>query len=285
MAKPSPAKVSVECPHCGFKQMDYVAAKSTMCRQCGRSFVPGTPKPGLILKPASTAANEPTSVRESLGLGRIEGIFNRQRNRVVACFECKRKHEVSDAATSTNCPGCSAHIDLRDYKITTSFSRSIRTRGELHLTAKGDLSSTSVVCKSALIEGKLRGNLQCEETATINYIGKIPGRLSANYILVERKADVQCFRRVRAASIDIKGKISAEIIATGPVNIHKTGILEGNVTAKSINIEKGGIFSGQLVIGHADLTQAELLPSPLSTAPIAPVPGMPAAGAEPLPAT
>ena len=285
MAKPSPVKVSAECPHCGFKQMDYAAAKTTMCRQCGRSFVPGTPKPGLTPKPAAGGANDPAPTRESFGLGRIENIFNRQRNRVVACFECKRKHEVSDAATSTNCPGCSAHIDLRDYKITTSFSRSIRTRGELHLTAKGDLSSTSVICKSALIEGKLRGNLQCEETATINYIGKIPGRLTANYVLVERKAEVQCFRRVRVGSIDIKGKMSAEIIATGPVNIHKNGILEGNVTAKSINIEKGGIFTGQLIIGQADLTQAELLPSSQSTAPSAPKPGVPAAGAEPLPAT
>ncbi|HJT82717.1 MAG TPA: polymer-forming cytoskeletal protein [Chthoniobacterales bacterium] len=262
--------------------MEYAAAKTTMCRQCGRSFSPGAPK--VVPKPASTAPNEPAPAREGFG-GKIHGLFNQQRNRVVACFECKRKHEVSDAATSTNCPGCSAHIDLRDYKINTSFSRSIRTRGELHLTTKGDLSSTSVVCKSALIEGKLRGNLQCEESATINYVGKIPGRLTANYVSVERKADVQCFRRVRVASIDIKGRISAEIIATGPVNIHKTGVLEGNVTAKSINIEKGGIFSGQLVIGQADLTQAELLPSPQSAAPAASGPGMAAPGAEPLPAT
>jgi cytoskeletal protein CcmA (bactofilin family) len=264
--------------------MEYAAAKSTMCRQCGRSFAPGALKP--VLKPAQTSTNEPGAARESSGLGgKIEGLWNRQRNRVVACFECKRKHEVSDAATSTNCPGCSAHIDLRDYKITTSFSRSIRTRGELHLTSKGDLSSTSVLCKSALIEGKLRGNLQCEESATVNYIGKIPGRLTANYVCVERKADVQCFRRVRTASIDIKGKMSAEIIATGPVNIHKTGVLEGNVTAKSINIEKGGIFSGQLVIGQADLTQAELLPSPKSVSPGAPESGITAPDTEPLPAT
>jgi len=264
--------------------MEYAAAKTTMCRQCGRSFSPGAPKPGA-LKPAAGPAKESGVVREGHGFTKLEGLFNRQRNRVVSCFECKRKHEVSDAATSTNCPGCSAHIDLRDYKITTSFSRSIRTRGELHLTPKGDLSSTSVICKSALIEGKLRGNLQCEESATINYVGKIPGRLTANYVLVERKSDVQCFRRIRAGSIDIKGKMSAEVIATGPVNIHKTGVLEGNVTAKSINIEKGGIFSGQLVIGQADLTQAELLPSPKSAAPESAEPGLAAPGTEPLPAT
>src|SRR5438105_12224551 len=133
--------------------MEYVAAKSTMCRQCGRHFSPHAPKPGpkLYTKDEGQTAPEATGFRK-------QGLWGRQRSRLVACFECKRKHEVSEAASSTNCPGCSAHIDLRDYKIITSFSRSIRTRGDLHLTAKGDLNSTSVICTSALLEGKLRGN-------------------------------------------------------------------------------------------------------------------------------
>jgi cytoskeletal protein CcmA (bactofilin family) len=263
--------------------MDYAAAKSTLCRQCGRYFSPSTPKPVLKLRTKDEAG---PSTAEPSGVRKFEGLWNKQpRVRVVACFECKRKHEVSDAATSTNCPSCSAHIDLRDYKITTSFSRSIRTRGELHLTSKGDLSSTSVICRSALIEGKLRGNLQCEESATINFVGKLPGGVVANYVSVERKADVQCFRRIRVRNIDIKGRMSGEIIASGGVNIHKTGALDGDVTAKSINIEKGGMFSGRLVIGEADLTQAELLPkeNPATTA--ARGTQLPSGVVRPLPAT
>ncbi len=240
--------------------MDYAAAKSTMCRQCGRHFAPTDSKPVATVRIRESAPSETPAPVEAGGALRKLGFWGTQRSRLVACFECKRKHEVSEAATSTNCPGCSAHIDLRDYKITTPFSRSIRTRGDIHLTPKGDLSSTSVVCHTAIIEGKLRGNLQCEESATINFVGKIPGRLSANYVNVERKADVQCYRRVTVGSIDIKGRMLAEIVATGAVNIHKTGVLEGNVTAKSLTIDKGGIFSGGLVIGQADLTQAELLP-------------------------
>jgi cytoskeletal protein CcmA (bactofilin family)/ribosomal protein L37AE/L43A len=278
VAKSSPVKLSVECPHCGFKQMEYAAAKSTMCRQCGRAFSPHAAKPAL--KPYLKEDAAPT---EPSGFRKLEGIWGRQRSRVVACFECKRKHEVSEAATSTNCPGCSAHIDLRDYKITTAFSRSIRTRGHLHLTSKGDLNSTSVICASALIEGKLRGNLQCEESAVINFCGKIPGRLTAKYVNLERKADVQCYRRIRVGTIDIKGRMSGEIIATGAVNIHKTGVLDGNVTAKSIIIDKGGIFCGQLVIGQADLTQGELLPD--QKAGDAPPVEVPPPSAAPLPAT
>jgi cytoskeletal protein CcmA (bactofilin family) len=70
----------------------------------------------------------------------------------------------------------------------------------VHLSGKGDLASSSVECQSALIEGRLRGNLHCD-TATINYSGKIPGRISARHIVVDRKADVHCFRRVRAELI------------------------------------------------------------------------------------
>jgi cytoskeletal protein CcmA (bactofilin family) len=260
--------------------MEYAAAKSTICRQCGRNFCPSAPKAELKLRSKDDGRSSDPSP-----LKKFEGIWNRQRNRVVACFECKRKHEVSDAATSTNCPGCSAHIDLRDYKITTSFSRSIRTRGDLYLTSKGDLSSTSVVCRTALIEGKLRGNLQCEESVTVNFSGKIPGRITAQQVSVERKADVQCFRRITVGSIDIKGRISAEIVASGSVTIRKTGMLEGSVVAKSIAIEKGGIFSGQLAIGRADLTQGELLPAQPAVAAQEAESVVPLAAARPLPAT
>lgn len=270
--------------------MDYAAAKTTMCRQCGRSFSPNAPK--LIAKPASSAGHKeepPPAAAPPAGLRKMEGLWNRgQRMRLVACFECKRRHEVSEAATSTNCPGCSAHIDLRDYKITTSFSRSIRTRGDVHITNKGDLNSTSVVCRTALIEGRLRGNLECEESATVNFSGKIPGRLIAKYVSIERKADVQCFRRVRVGNIDIKGRLVAEIIATGTVNIHKTGVLDGNVTAKSISIDQGGLFSGQLAIGQATLAQSLGAPVADANPPTATTeqqPDLPGTAAQPLPAT
>ena len=79
--------------------------------------------------------------------------------------------------------------------------------------------------------------------------------------------------------------MTGEIIATGDVNIHKTGVLDGNVTAKSITIDKGGVFSGQLVIGQADLTQGELLPEQKPASAGVEETNIPAAAAQPLPAT
>jgi cytoskeletal protein CcmA (bactofilin family)/ribosomal protein S27E len=249
-----PAKISVECPHCGFKQAEYAAAKSSICRQCGRYFSKFAPKSGLKLHVKEEA---PTPENSSF-LHRFEGFWKRPRSSVVECFECKRKQEVCGTATSTICPGCSAHIDLRDYKITSGFSRTIRTRGDVHLTAKGDLGSSSVNCRSALLEGPLRGNLHCD-TATINFSGRILGRVSGRHLIVDRKADIHCFWQVRTETIEIKGKMSGEIIAQ-TVTVHKKGSLEGKVTARAISVEKGGMFSGELVIGQANLIQGELLP-------------------------
>jgi cytoskeletal protein CcmA (bactofilin family) len=237
--------------------MEYAAAKSTMCRQCGGHFAPSAPKIEVRLRSKDEpveAAPDPSLLRK------LEGYWTKHHNSEIECFDCKAKQEVSSAASSTFCPKCSTHIDLRDYKVVTSFSRSIKTHGEIHVTAKGDLSSSSVTCRSALIEGKMRGNMICVGTATINFIGKIPGRLTASHVLVERKADVHFFRRIRVKSIEIRGRMTGEIIAEGAVVIHRNALLDGNVTAKSISVEKGGIFSGQLIIGSAGLTQAELLP-------------------------
>src|SRR5437016_10049946 len=263
--------------------MEYAAAKSSICRQCGRYFSPFAPKPGLKLRVREEApAAAPTN--PSI-LGRFEDFWKRQRSSVIECFECKRKQQVCGAATSTICPACSAHIDLRDYKITSGFSRSIRTRGDVHLTGKGDLGTSSVVCRSALLEGRLRGNLHCDDTATINYSGKVPGRISARHIVVDRKADIHCFRRVRAGSIEIKGRMSGEIVAETMVTVHKRGSLEGDVTARAISVEKGGMFSGQLVIGDASITQGELLQDQEPDAGRIPESHFPDAAPRPLPAT
>src|SRR3954469_21713473 len=267
-AKPSPAKVSVECPHCGFKQMEYAAAKSTMCRQCGSHFAPSAPKPEIRLRTKEERVEPAASAPDPSLFQKIEGLWNKHHSSEIECFDCKAKHEVSSAASSSFCPKCSTHVDLRNYKITTSFSRSIKTQGEIHVTPKGDLSSTTVTCRSAIIEGKMRGNMNCVGTATINYVGKIPGRLTADNMIIDRKSDVHFFRRIRVKSIEIRGRMTGEIIAEGTVVIHRNALLDGNVTARSISVEKGGIFSGQLIIGTSGLSQAELLPAAAASAPV-----------------
>ena len=64
---------------------------------------------------------------------------------------------------------------------------------------------------------------------------------------------------MHVGSIEIRGRMTGEIIAESEVAIKKGGSLTGDVTARSISVEKGGMFSGQLIIGQGALTQGELL--------------------------
>jgi cytoskeletal protein CcmA (bactofilin family)/ribosomal protein S27E len=252
----TPVKVSVECPHCGFKQNEYAAAKSTLCRQCGRHFLVASPTPSV-----AKANLELGGVVESQSLlRRLQHIWHRPRITSVACFDCGHRQELNSAATSTICPNCSVHMDLRDYKINTAFSRAIRTHGNVHVTSSGDLSSSSVVCRCALIDGKLRGSLQCIEKVEFRAPAKVQGKFSAPEIVIGKKANVQFFRQLKVGSIEIRGKMSGEIVAETVVTIRSSGSLDGNVVARSINVEKGGTFTGQLVIGQKKWEQAELIP-------------------------
>ncbi|HEY1769751.1 MAG TPA: polymer-forming cytoskeletal protein [Chthoniobacterales bacterium] len=235
--------------------MEYAAARSTLCRQCGKHFVisPNEPAPAKTVQVVREAAG-PSFFRK------IEGILNRPRITSVACFDCGARQELTSAATSTICPSCSVHMDLRDYKINGSFSRNIRTHGEVHITANGDLSSTNILCRTAIVEGKLRGSLRCVERAEFRIIGKIQGKVSAPEIIIGKKASVQFFRQLEVGSIEIRGAMWGEILAGTVVTIRSSGALDGNVIARAINVEKGGTFTGQLVIGRQSLEQAELLP-------------------------
>jgi cytoskeletal protein CcmA (bactofilin family) len=151
-------------------------------------------------------------------------------------------------------------MDLRDYKISGSFSRRIRTHGEVHITSTGDVSSSQVTCWVAIVDGKLRGTLHCHERAEFRVSGKVQGKVIAPEVVIGKKANVQFFRQLQVGAIDIRGTMAGEIQADTMVTIRSSGSLDGNVIARAINVEKGGTFTGQLVIGRQSLEQAELLP-------------------------
>ena len=82
-------------------------------------------------------------------------------------------------------------------------------------------------------------------------------------MIVEKRCDVEFVHPVRVQAMEVNGKASARVLCEGQVTINKGGSLEGTIYAKAINIEKGGIFSGELFIGPHELQQADLLVQPV----------------------
>ena len=252
MASPNtpkqPEKISADCPHCGFSQLESAYAKSTFCRKCGQHY--------SIEK---LLAKEVGSLKAPSFLDKITKLVQGEKIRDICCFSCGHRQQVSKSAQSSICPGCGSYIDLRDFKISGPFGRSIQTQGEVIVTSKGEITSSKIACGSAYIEGKLRGNLFCTGTVSVKMHGKLLGSLDTYNLDIVKRADVEFVRPVKVHSAESHGKVSARIMCETGVTIYKGGCLEGVVYAKAINIERGGIFSGELFIGQQELTQPELL--------------------------
>ncbi len=183
---------------------------------------------------------------------KISKLVSGEKIRKVQCFSCEHRQEVSSSAQSSLCPSCGSYIDLRDLKIAGPFGRSIQTQGEIYVTSKGELTSARAACGTAILEGKLRGTLVCNGLVRVKTHGRILGGIETHELLIEKRCDVEFVRTLKAHSVEINGKVSARIVCETAVTINKGGYLEGTVYARSISVEKGGVFSGELFIGQTD---------------------------------
>lgn len=243
--KQTVGKAAVECPHCGFKQLESAFVQSTFCRKCGEHYELGKPK------------ELPREEGPSL-LNRFLKYVSGNRDYEITCFHCSRKQIVNSSAKSSSCPHCGVYIVLEDYKIKEAFNKSIETQGVVHVTAKGDVSSPKIACREAFIQGKMRGNLLCTGEVRVKLKGKLAAAIDAGQFTVEKRSNIEASRPMRARSATIYGTFRGRLDVDGTVTIAKKGYLEGTVHAKGITVEKGGVFSGQLVIGRPDLSSSNL---------------------------
>ena len=245
------AKITVACPYCSATQQEPEAARSTFCRKCGRHIDLGkqqrTPAPAPVPAP-----------EEAPGfMDRLNRMFHREKERRVNCLFCNAAQTVSSLAKSGSCVQCGHYLDFRDFKVEGAFSKSIETHGTVTITKTGEMTSPKVSCAAAIVLGKVNGNLVCSTTAHVRTKGRVLGSIQARELIIEKQADVEFVRPLHVGTAEINGKISARIFADS-VTINKHGALDGAVTAKSIKIERGGIFHGDLIIGQQKEEQQEL---------------------------
>ena len=238
----------MECPHCGTPQMEPASAKSTYCRKCSRH-----------IDLEKTQAAGPPESKRNFFIQKIESFLGHETTKIVRCYKCEATQQVDGHSKSIICAECGTHMDLRDFKISALHSCNIHTQGFVEVTAKGELNCQKVICSEAIIEGQIHGLVVCD-TVRMKYKGMLFCGVEAQQLIVEKGADTELARPVKVMSAQINGRFSARIMAEGVVTVGKTGWLEGTVYAKSINIEQGGIFQGELFIGQKEVAQADLLP-------------------------
>lgn len=238
----------VECPKCASGQWESVFVQTTLCRKCGHSF-----------KPVAQA----DAAQDATGAGsffkKVSLWFTGEKHREVRCYHCNGAHTISNIAESSMCPHCGKYADLKDYRIKGVYSRSIETYGEVYVSSKGELTSAKVICGDAVIRGKVHGAMICHGTVRVRWKDRLTAAIDSRDVVVEKGSEVEFVRLIKAQRVEISGKVVARVQADKVV-ITKSGTLEGTVYAKAITVEKGGIFSGELIIGQRELEQGELLP-------------------------
>ncbi len=118
-------------------------------------------------------------------------------------------------------------------------------------------SSTSLLSRNVKIEGEINGN------ENIKIEGHIKGKVKLNgNVFIGTSGVVEA--DVEATNIVIQGKISGTVLAHQKLELHASGKLIGDFSARSIDIKEGALFEGR---SHM-ITSSEQKPSSSSSASI-----------------
>jgi cytoskeletal protein CcmA (bactofilin family)/ribosomal protein S27E len=283
---PRIAKEAVTCPACGASQQESTGVISTFCRVCSHHFetsskapaprgaTPATPAVSWREKLAPLTSHfapvgswvrkaaEPWLLRYEPQVAKLREYYHRWRPpefKRVRCHECGRTHEVPWAASSTSCPNCNAHIDLNDVLVEKRVSRVVRTRGTLTIKKFGYLNNQLTICGSADIGGGAAGKLFCDGETRIRTAGRLNCEIGSRRVRIEKGADVIVAHPIRVHDMIVRGKVTARIYCNGTLRILRRGFLRGEVHARSIMVDKGGLLQAELNIGRFDEVDPSIL--------------------------
>lgn len=226
MPPPNKDTVPVTCPKCGHVQPEPRSAYSTLCKKCREHF-----RVQEALRPAAPAQVKPIAQRR------------------IRCFQCGIDLEVSKAAASTMCKRCSSHVDLADYQIASTVSKSFRTHGRLVLEEKGYLLNTESLVGEAVVRGKLIGKLATEGTLEIHSSANIKGTLSPGCLVIPLGHRFGWAQPLKVRDAEISGELVSDVAGTGTVILRATARFFGNVTAANLVVESGAVIVGHARIG------------------------------------
>lgn len=98
--------------------------------------------------------------------------------------------------------------------------------------------STSLLSRNVSIEGDIEGNENIKIEGTVK--GKI--KLKGD-VLVGMSGVIEA--EVEATNVIVQGKIMGNVQAQQKLELHSTGKLIGDVSARSIDIKEGAVFEGR----------------------------------------
>ncbi|MEN3943801.1 polymer-forming cytoskeletal protein [Prosthecobacter sp. SYSU 5D2] len=207
----------------------------------------GTEKRAQSNSPPPTAAPAPMSA-STLQKMKSEGMYRNQYFKDADCFECDHSFKVSRSTRSTQCPNCGATIALEDVEVNMPSGDSIKTRGDVLIRKRGQVSAESIICKDLRCQGILEANVKASGDAIFRANGNMIGQVHCRRLIIEKGCDVVFINEVYAEEVEIHARITGTIISSGSFLIGPNGCVNGDITARSVSIEPGGELNGGMNI-------------------------------------
>jgi len=131
--------------------------------------------------------------------------------------------------------------------------------------AQGDLAAPDADVARIEHGAELNGRLVLEQSLCIE--GEFRGELeSANSVFVAETGTVEA--PIRARSVEIRGAVVGDVVASREIVIHPTGRLHGDVVTPSLVVARGATFNGRTRMYRPERSlQSPALPAPESVTP------------------
>ncbi len=195
--------------------------------------------------PANLAAASPVGTLQKM---KDQGFYRQQYFKEAQCFECDHKFKVGRSSRSANCPGCGAYISLEDIELNMPSTQAIKTRGDVLIRKRGQLSATHLFAKDLRCQGSVSANINCSGDAIFRTTGTIVGEVRCRRFIVEKGSAITFMNPIHADEVEINAPITGNVFSKGPVLISANGAVNGDVTARSVSIEPGGELNGAMNI-------------------------------------
>jgi cytoskeletal protein CcmA (bactofilin family) len=117
----------------------------------------------------------------------------------------------------------------------------------------------NVVGPSCIVRGDLTGD------GAFRIDGTIEGSVESKAAVVVGESGV-VRGSVRGTDIVVAGSVIGDITCSGHLEILAKGRIEGDISAKSVRIETGGVFRGTSSMGHDHDSAPRAMPTEISSA-------------------
>jgi DNA-directed RNA polymerase subunit RPC12/RpoP len=106
--------------------------------------------------------------------------------RKLFCYKCGKTILVDKNSQAVTCKYCYHRNDLSDHKVKTIFGAILQTHGQLYLVRKGIIETSTIEVGSAIIRGKIIGDITAYGTVEILKKGEVKGNITCRRLIVRK---------------------------------------------------------------------------------------------------